>query len=207
MTRPSSVDVLWHEAAISRSRREARNAHQGGVVWMTGLSGAGKSTSAHGTDEALFNRGYSSYVLDGDNVRHGLCGDLGFSREDRQENIRRIAEVARLFVDAGIIVLAAFAVPRGSRSRPGAAHYQQLSEVHCACSQDVCEQRDTKGLYRRARKGLISEFTGVSSPYEVPPNPDLSIDTGVLSVAEGVDRILALLIERQIVPTLLPHDR
>lgn len=204
MTRQTSTDVVWHETAVTHAMRASLNGHKGAVVWLTGLSGSGKSTLAHAVEEALFTRGCRAYVLDGDNVRHGLCGDLGFSREDRQENIRRIAEVARLFADAGIIVMAAFHADR-ERARALLAA-SNFIEVHCACTQAVCEQRDTKGLYRKAREGLVSEFTGVSSPYEAPANPDLSIDTGALSVGQGVDRLLALLAARQLVPTLADGD-
>jgi adenylylsulfate kinase len=204
----SSTNVVWHHATVTRARREAANRHRGAVLWFTGLSGAGKSTVAHALEEALFGRGCRTYVLDGDNVRHGLCGDLGFSREDRHENIRRVAEVASLFADAGTIVMTAFISPfREERERARQRLVDcNFLEIYCACSGDICEERDVKGLYRKARAGLIPEFTGVSSPYEAPENPDLVIDTGALSIDESVDKVLALMLDRGIV-SVAPADR
>jgi adenylylsulfate kinase len=203
MTRTSSSDVVWHQATVTRARREGLNGHSGAALWFTGLSGSGKSTIAHALEEQLFRRGCRTYVLDGDNVRHGLCGDLGFSRENRQENIRRIAEVAHLFVDAGVIVMTAFISPfREDRRRAKALlEASNFLEIHCACSCEVCEARDVKGLYRKARQGLIPEFTGISSPYEAPENPALIVDTAALSVDESVAKVLALLTERGIIPS------
>ena len=159
-------------------RRERLNGHHGAVVWFTGLSGAGKSTLAHEVEERLHQMGCRTFVFDGDNVRHGLCGDLGFSADDRSENIRRIGEMVKLFVEAGVIALTAFISPL----RHDRACVRQLVgeadfvEIYCRCSLDVCEGRDTKGLYRRARRGEIKEFT-ISSPYEAPEHPSLIVDT------------------------------
>jgi adenylylsulfate kinase len=202
MTRTSSTDVVWHHATVTRPRRETLNGHQGAVLWLTGLSGSGKSTIAHALEETLHTRGCRTYVLDGDNIRHGLCGDLGFSREHRQENIRRIAEASHLFVDAGLIVMTAFISPfREDRERARTLlANSNFVEIHCACSSEVCEQRDVKGLYRKARQGLIPEFTGISSPYEPPENPELTLDTATQSIDESVAMILEFLIARGIVP-------
>ncbi|MRR56908.1 MAG: adenylyl-sulfate kinase [Deltaproteobacteria bacterium] len=206
MTRTSSSDVVWHHATVTRQRREALNCHQGAVLWLTGLSGSGKSTIAHALEEALFARGCRTYVLDGDNIRHGLCGDLGFSREDRQENIRRIAEASQLFVDAGLIVMTAFISPfRQDRERARRLlTNSNFIEIHCACSSEVCEERDVKGLYRKARQGLIPEFTGISSPYEAPEDPELTLDTATQSIEESVAQILKFLVVRGIVPAVTP---
>jgi adenylylsulfate kinase len=193
-------NLVWSETAVQKADRERLNGHGGAVVWLTGLSGSGKSTLASAVDQRLHKHGVRSYVLDGDNVRHGLCNDLGFSAQDRSENIRRVAEVARLFSDAGMLVLAAFISPfKQDRDKlrnlfePGVFY-----EVHCNCPLDVCEQRDVKGLYKRARAGLLQEFTGVSSPYEEPLNPDCTIDTASLTLEQSVDHILDLLHERSV---------
>ncbi|MDD1621640.1 MAG: adenylyl-sulfate kinase [Methylococcaceae bacterium] len=156
------------------------NGHKGCIVWFTGLSGAGKSTLAHAVEEALHQKGCRTFVLDGDNVRHGLCSDLGFSDADREENIRRIGEVANLFMQAGVIVLTAFISPfRADRERVRSmAASGDFIEVYCDASLNVCENRDIKGLYKKARMGEIAEFTGISSPYEAPTNPELIVSTG-----------------------------
>lgn len=175
--------------------RESRNAHRGALVWFTGLPGSGKSTLAHGLEQTLFAKRCSMYVLDGDNVRHGLCRDLGFSALDRTENIRRIGEVSNLFLDAGMIVLAAFVSPAQSerdkiRKLVGA---ERFIEVYCCCPLEVCESRDKKGNYAKARAGLIPEFTGVSAPYQEPENPDLIIDTNRTAPAAAIAELFALL--------------
>lgn len=174
------------------------------MIWFTGLSGAGKSTIAHGVEERLHDLGCHSYVLDGDNVRHGLCADLGFSIADRHENIRRVGEVARLLVDAGLIVLTAFISPlKADRDRVRSMlEPHEFLEVYCRCPIEVCETRDVKGLYRRARAGEIPDFTGVSSPYEQPEQAELVLDTHLLGIEESVDRVIALLRERGIVGTV-----
>jgi adenylylsulfate kinase len=173
-----SSNVVWHHATVTRDRREAMNKHRGGVFWFTGLSGAGKSTLAHYVEEKLYQKGCHTYVLDGDNVRHGLCADLSFSDEDRKENIRRIGQMSNLYVQAGVIVLTAFISPfRSDRDNVRKIAGADFHEIYCKCSLDVCETRDVKGLYKRARAGEIPEFTGISSPYEEPENPELEIDT------------------------------
>lgn len=198
----TSANVVWHEAKVKRADREAQNGHKGGVLWFTGLSGAGKSTLAHAVEERLHAQGVRTYVLDGDNVRHGLCGDLGFSEADRSENIRRIGEVAKLFIDAGVVVLTAFISPfRADRDRvrswmaPG-----DFLEIHCRCSVEICEQRDVKGLYKKARAGGVKDFTGVSSPYEEPMAPELAVDTGTLELEQCVAMVFELLRECGMLP-------
>ena len=198
-----STNVVWHHATVTRERREERNAHKSAILWFTGLSGAGKSTLAHATEERLYQMGCSTYVMDGDNVRHGLCGDLGFSLEDRTENIRRIAEVAKLMMEAGVVVMTAFISPlRADReaARRIAPHGDFL-EIFCDSSLEVCEQRDVKGLYKKARAGEIPEFTGISSPYEPPLRAELVVPTGRLSLDESVDMVVAMLRQRGVLET------
>lgn len=197
---PRTPNVVWHNATVTRARREQLNGHSGAVVWFTGLSGAGKSTLAHCVEERLHQRGCRTFVFDGDNVRHGLCGDLGFSAADRSENIRRIGEMTRLFLDAGVISLTAFISPyRADRERVrqivGAADF---IEIYCRCPVEVCETRDVKGLYKKARAGIVKDFTGISAPYEEPPSPDLVLDTGSSALEACADRVVALLTERGI---------
>jgi adenylylsulfate kinase len=169
------------------------------VLWFTGLSGSGKSTLAHRVEEMLFKQGCYTYILDGDNVRHGLNGDLGFSESDRTENIRRIGEVAKLFVDAGVLIMAAFISPyREDRNRVRALfEASEFVEIHVKCALATCEERDPKGLYRKARAGELPDFTGIDSPYEAPENPELVIDSGLLSVEESVENILGYLAQRK----------
>ncbi|PJC76561.1 MAG: adenylyl-sulfate kinase, partial [Syntrophobacterales bacterium CG_4_8_14_3_um_filter_49_14] len=193
-------NVVWHNASVSRQDRESLNRHKSVIVWFTGLSNSGKSTVAHAVEEQLHAMGCRTYVFDGDNVRHGLCSDLGFSKEDRIENIRRIGEMAKLFVDAGVIALTAFISPFGAdrqrvRTLVGEGDF---IEIYCKCPLEVCEQRDVKGYYKRARAGAIKNFTGISSPYEEPENPELIIDTAVESVDQCVERVIGLLAERGI---------
>lgn len=190
-----STNVVWHQATVTRERREALNKHKSAVLWFTGLSGAGKSTLAHAVEERLYEMGCRTFVLDGDNVRHGLCGDLGFSIEDRTENIRRVGEVAKLFTEAGVIVLTAFISPlRSDRDRVrNIMPHGDFLEIYCAANLETCEERDVKGLYKKARAGVIPEFTGITSPYEEPVNPELSVDTGAGSIEEGVEHVLAML--------------
>ena len=173
-----SSNVVWHNATVTRERRENLNGHRGGLFWFTGLSGAGKSTLAHSVEEMLYQNGYRTFVLDGDNVRHGLCADLSFSDEDRKENIRRIGHMSMLYVEAGIVVLTAFISPfRADRENVRKIAGNDFHEIYCQCSLEVCENRDVKGLYKRARSGEIPDFTGISSPYEEPEFADLTIDT------------------------------
>ena len=173
-----SSNVVWHNATVTRERREQLNKHRGGLFWFTGLSGAGKSTLAHSVEESLHQKGFRTFVLDGDNVRHGLCADLSFSDDDRKENIRRIGHMSMLYVEAGIIVLTAFISPfRADRDNVRKIAGADFHEIYCKCSLEVCEDRDVKGLYKRARAGEIPDFTGISSPYEKPEYADLTVDT------------------------------
>jgi adenylylsulfate kinase (apsK) len=197
----SNRNVVWHEGTVTRERREQWNGHKSALLWFTGLSGAGKSTLANAVEERLHKMGYHTMVLDGDNVRHGLCGDLGFSDEHRVENIRRIGEVSKLFLEAGVITLTAFISPfRADRQRVrDIVAEDDFIEIYCDASLDLCERRDPKGLYPRARAGEIKEFTGISSPYEVPANPELHISTGELSVDGCVEKIMSYLRKRGII--------
>lgn len=199
--RKKSSNVVWHHAAIDRAMREKQNGHKSAVLWFTGLSGSGKSTLAHAVEERLYASGCRTFVLDGDNIRHGLCGDLGFSDQDRVENIRRIGEVAKLFVEGGVIALTAFISPfRSDRDRVrGLVMQGDFIEIYCKASLEVCEGRDVKGLYKKARAGEIKAFTGISSPYEEPLDPELVIETGSQSLDESADLVMALLRERGIV--------
>jgi len=201
-----STNVVWHQATVTRARREERNGHRGAIIWFTGLSGSGKSTLAHAVEETLHQNGCRTFVLDGDNVRHGLCGDLDFSEEGRIENIRRIGEMAKLFMEAGIIVLTAFISPyRADRERVrGMVKQGDFIEIYCNASIEVCEQRDVKGMYKKARAGQIAEFTGISSPYEVPENPELTVNTGVADLDSCVDQIISEMLKRGI---FLPDQR
>ncbi|MBC1261785.1 adenylyl-sulfate kinase [Synechococcus sp. BSF8S] len=191
-TENKATNVVWHEASVNRDSRAHQRGHRSAILWFTGLSGAGKSTLANAVNEQLFQRGLATYVLDGDNVRHGLCKDLGFSDADREENIRRIGEVAKLFLDAGVITLTAFVSPfRADRERARAlVEPGDFIEIHCAAELAVCEQRDPKGLYAKARAGVIKEFTGISSPYEAPESPELRVDTGG-SLEENVAQVIS----------------
>jgi len=194
-------NVVWHHATVTRLRREQLNGHKGAILWFTGLSGSGKSTIAHAIEERLHQSGCHTFVFDGDNVRHGLCGDLGFSQKDRSENIRRIGEMVKLFLEAGIIVLTAFISPVGKdRERVRSlAPAGDFIEIYCRCPLNVCESRDVKGLYQRARSGEVKEFTGISSPYEAPEKPELVLDTNVCSLDECVSKVMALLSQRGII--------
>jgi len=188
-------NILWHHATVTRQRRELQNGHKSFILWFTGLSGAGKSTLAHCVEEALFVRGCRTYVFDGDNVRHGLCVDLGFSDANRAENIRRIGEMSKLFIDAGGIALTAFISPfRIDREmvrtsvNPG-----DFIEIFCHAPLSVCEQRDVKGLHMKARRGEISDFTGISSPYEIPDKAEIVVMTGEQGVEECAGQIIEYL--------------
>ena len=198
---PCSPDVRWHHATVTRAHRESQNGHKSVMLWFTGLSGAGKSTIAHAVEEALFALPCRTFVLDGDNVRHGLNGDLGFSAADRAENLRRIGEAGKLFVEAGVITLAAFISPfRSERRRVrGLYPHGDFLEVYVKCPAEVCEERDVKGLYKKARAGEVKEFTGISSPYEEPQNPELVLDTSLQTVEESAAAVLGMLRERGII--------
>lgn len=202
LTTPSgATNVVWHRTTVTRAHREAQNGHRSAIIWFTGLSGSGKSTLAHAVEDRLHRRGCRCFVLDGDNVRHGLCSDLGFSVLDRQENIRRISEVAKLFMEAGSIVLTAFISPYHAdrrRAREMVANDDFL-EIYCNAQIEVCEARDVKGMYKKARAGQIAEFTGVSSPYEVPEHPDLIVETGRVELEECVSQVMKELERRGVI--------
>jgi adenylylsulfate kinase len=176
------------------------NGHRSVVVWFTGLSGSGKSTIAHEVESQLFERGCRTYVLDGDNIRHGLNKNLGFSPGDRGENIRRVAEVANLFVQAGVIALTAFISPyRADRDNARKIAGGDFVEVYVKCDIDVCEARDTKGLYKKARAGEVKEFTGISAPYEEPLHPELVLDTAKETLAESAAKVIEVLKARGVI--------
>ncbi|MEW8007591.1 MAG: adenylyl-sulfate kinase [gamma proteobacterium symbiont of Ctena orbiculata] len=196
-------NVFWHHATVTRERREKMNLHRAKLLWFTGLSGAGKSTLAHALEERLHQRGCRTYVFDGDNVRHGLCRDLGFGIEDRTENIRRIGEMSKLFVDAGVIALTAFISPirQGRDNVRRLFQTDDFIEVYVKASLETCESRDVKGLYKKARAGVIPNFTGISSPYEIPEKPEIVIDTENREIDECVDSLLESLESLDVIPT------
>jgi adenylylsulfate kinase len=190
-----SENITWHEGQVTRSDREAIVGQRGVTIWLTGLSGSGKSTIAIAAEHELTNRGHLAFVLDGDNIRHGLNQNLGFSPEDRTENIRRIGEVSKLFTESGVIVFTSFISPYRSdrdsaRALMGTGDFV---EIYVDASLDTCEQRDTKGLYKKARAGEIPEFTGISAPYEAPESPELVLDTNRQSVEESVGKLVEYL--------------
>jgi adenylylsulfate kinase len=197
----NSTNTVWHHATVTRERRNQQNGHKSAVLWFTGLSGSGKSTVCHVVEERLHQQDCRTFVMDGDNVRHGLCGDLGFSNEDRKENIRRIGEVSKLFVETGTIVLTAFISPfREDREKVrGLMPHGDFLEIYVDCPIDVCESRDVKGLYKRARAGEVNEFTGISSPYESPRKPELTVNTDQQTLEESVEFVIQLLVERNII--------
>jgi adenylylsulfate kinase len=199
---PKSKNITWHQAKIDNKARERLTGHRGVVMWFTGLSGSGKSTLATEVERVLYGRGCHTYVLDGDNIRHGLNKDLGFSPEDREENIRRIGEVANLFAHAGLIAMTAFISPyRKDRDRARELRGDgTFVEIFCRCSLDECENRDTKGLYKKAKAGQIPEFTGISAPYEEPLHPELVLDTDKETVEESTARVIHCLEEKGIIP-------
>jgi adenylylsulfate kinase len=201
MNRPDNV--VWHHSSVTRQRREEMNGHKSIILWFTGLSNSGKSTIAHAVEERLYGLGCRTFVFDGDNVRHGLCADLSFSRADRDENIRRIGAMSKLFIEAGVIALTAFISPfRAERNRVrNLVREGDFLEIYVKCPVEVCEQRDVKGHYRKAKAGEIKEFTGVSSPYEEPVHPELVLTTDTMSVERCVDAVLSLLIERRVIQT------
>jgi adenylylsulfate kinase len=187
-----SSNTLKHQSSITCQQRALQNGHHGAIIWFTGLSGSGKSTLAHAVEKALFERGCRVYVLDGDNVRHGLCADLGFSEANRQENIRRVGEMAKLFMDAGMIVITALISPyRADRDKVRAIiNANSFAEIYCSTPIEVCENRDVKGLYQKARSGEIRQFTGISSPYEAPKKPELAINAASVSIESSVTQVL-----------------
>ncbi len=196
-----SPNVVRQREAVSRPRRETLNGHMSVNLWFTGLSGSGKSTVAHAVEERLHLMGCRTYVFDGDNVRHGLCGDLGFSLEDRSENLRRIAEMIKLFLDGGVLSLSAFISPieKDREMVKEIIGADNLIEIYCNCPLEICEQRDVKGLYKKARAGEIKNYTGISSPYEAPKNPDITLLSGYQSLQECVKIVIGELRERGII--------
>jgi adenylylsulfate kinase len=197
-----ATNITWHESKVTMEDRRKLNGHKSCVLWFTGLSGSGKSTLANAVEGALYEMGVRTYTLDGDNIRHGLNKNLGFSPEDREENIRRIGEVARLFVDAGVIALTAFISPyRADRDKAReVAGEGNFIEVHVQCDLAKCEERDPKGLYKKARSGEIKEFTGVSAPYEAPEKPELVVDTGQAGLEDCAKQVLDYLVAEGFIP-------
>ncbi len=195
-----ATNIVWHHAQVTRAEQEKQHGHKAAVLWFTGLSGSGKSTLANAVAGALFERGLHTYVLDGDNIRHGLNKDLGFSPTDRVENIRRIGEVSKLFVDAGVITLTAFISPYAEdRDKAREINGADFVEIYVKCDLDVCEERDPKGLYKKARAGEIPNFTGISAPYEEPANAELIVNTSHESLEDSAARVIAFLQEKGIV--------
>lgn len=194
-------NIHQHQSLVQQTDRQQQAGHKSVILWFTGLSGAGKSTLAHAVEKALFEKGCRTYVFDGDNVRHGLCADLGFSANDRQENIRRIGEMSKLFLEAGVIALTAFISPyQSDRDRVRSlVKNGEFIEIYCKASLSVCEQRDVKGLYAKARRGEIKDFTGISSPYEAPLSPEFILDTGAESLEDCVNKVVNYLKEQTII--------
>jgi len=190
--------IIPHKGIIRKQDRKTLSGHKSAILWFTGLSCAGKSTLAYEIEEELFKRGLRAYVLDGDNVRTGLNKDLGFSAEDRKENIRRIGEVAKLFVDAGLIVMAAFISPyeKDRESVRSIVEDDEFVEIYVKCSLEVCEQRDVKGFYKKARAGILKNFTGIDDPYEEPENPEIVVETDKMTVEKSVEKIMNYLEEK-----------
>ena len=191
-------NVVWHNGYITRQDRFRLNRHSSAVLWFTGLPGSGKSTLAHEVEKKLFERRVRAYVLDGDNVRHGLNADLGFNRDHRRENLRRTVEVSKLFADAGIIVISAFISPFAEDREYARLRLTEVNffEIYIKCSLTKCMERDPKKHYEKARQGIIKEYTGISAPYEIPINPDLIVDTEALTLARSIEQIVAF-IDRQ----------
>ncbi len=201
MTITKSTNTVWHHATITRADKETLHNHKSVILWFTGLSGSGKSTLAHAVEDRLHKLGISTFVLDGDNVRHGLCSDLGFSDDDRIENIRRIGELAKLMIEAGVITLTAFISPFKSdrNSARNLVPHGDFLEIYCQCPIETCEQRDVKGLYKKARAGEIPFFTGIGSPYEAPEQPELVVNTQEQSLEDSVCSVINLLVQRGII--------
>ena len=193
-----STNVVWHPSIIGKRDRQKLNGHNSFILWFTGLSGAGKSTLANAVEKRLYEKGIRTYLLDGDNIRHGINKDLGFKPEDRKENIRRTGEVAKLFVDGGVIVLTALISPyREDRQLVrGLVGEGEFIEVFVSCPLEECEKRDPKGLYQKAREGIIPDFTGISSPYEEPEAPELVVETNKQTFSESVDVIVNYVVHK-----------
>ena len=199
-----STNVTWHKANIVRSDREKLHGHKGAVIWFTGLSASGKSTISHYVEKILHDLGCSTYVFDGDNVRHGLCGDLGFDEKSRSENIRRIGEMVNLFIEAGIIAITAFISPlKKDRERVrNIVGEENFIEVFVDCPVEVCIERDPKGIYAKALTGEIKNFTGISAQYEPPENPEIVIKTAQSDFNIEAERVVALMVERKLIQTV-----
>jgi len=191
-----SSNVVWSDSSVTKDNRDNLNKQRSAIIWFTGLSGSGKSTIANALEQKLHKYSFRTYLLDGDNVRHGLSNDLSFSNEDRKENIRRIGECSKLFIDAGVMVLATFISPfRDDRSFvKNIVNHTEFIEIYVKCPLNLCEKRDVKGLYKKARSGEIKQFTGIDSPYEEPDNADLTIDTSKLDIDQSVDAIIDYLL-------------
>jgi adenylylsulfate kinase len=204
LTKQVATNITWHEGHVERSDREKLLKQKGATVWFTGLSGSGKSTVAFTVEHALVEQGHLAYVLDGDNIRHGLNKNLGFSPEDREENIRRLGEVAKLFADAGVLTFTSFISPyRKDRDQARKIHEEAglpFIEIFVSAPLEVCEQRDPKGLYQKAREGKIPEFTGISAPYEEPLNPEIVLDVAKLSPQEAAAEVINYLTEKKLLP-------
>ena len=196
-----TLNTIYHNATVTQERRNQLNGHKSVVIWFTGLSGSGKSTLAHSVEEELYKLNCRTFVLDGDNVRHGLSSNLTFSDDDRKENIRRIGEVAKLMMEAGVIAITAFISPFNKDRNLVRQLLPQgdFIEIFCKASLETCELRDVKGLYKRARSGEIKNYTGVDSPYEAPDNPELIIDTESESLEESVAKVVNLLKSKEII--------
>ena len=196
-----SSNVVWQQQSVDRQQRESLNKHKGSILWFTGLSGAGKSTLANAVEQQLHHMGVRTFILDGDNIRHGLCSDLGFNTDDRKENIRRVAETSKLFMEAGIVVLSAFISPFQSdrKSARELVNNNDFFEIYCQCSLEICEARDVKGLYKKARAGEIPDFTGISSPYEEPDNAELTVATGEISLSDSVEQVISFLKQQGVI--------
>jgi len=194
--------IIPHKGKLTKEDRQKLKGHKSVILWFTGLSGSGKSTIAHALEEALYQRNIHTYILDGDNIRKGLNKDLGFSPEDRKENIRRLGEVAKLFVDAGIITIVAAISPyRNDRNFVrNLVEYGEFIEVYVKCPLEICEARDPKGLYKKARQGIIKNFTGIDAPYEEPENPEIVIESDKESIEEAVNKIIQYLENKKIIP-------
>lgn len=201
MTKNKATNITWHQSSLSKSKREQLLRQKSVVIWFTGLSGSGKSTLALALEEELYKRGHLCYVLDGDNIRHGLNKNLGFSPEDREENIRRIGEVSKLFADAGVLTMTAFISPyRKDRDSARRLNKEgEFIEVYLTLPLEIAEQRDPKGLYKKARAGEIKEFTGISAPYEEPVNPELTIDTSKFDLEQSRDQVIEYLEQQGII--------
>ncbi len=206
--KPKDRNLTWHDRSVTREDLAKLNGHQAVTVWLTGLSASGKSTLANATARTLYELGVRTHVLDGDNVRHGLNKDLGFSPDDRAENIRRIGELAKLYTDAGLVNFTAFISPyRVDRDNSRALQPDDFIEVHVDCSLEVCEERDPKGIYKKARDGLIKDFTGVSAPYESPERPEVYLNTATTSIEDCVKTIVAALVDRGVIMPVTSKDK